>query len=106
MCSASKTETWNVWCIARRTRQTVESRVLKQTVEGVKVITPHSGAVRTPCGHNERVQASSGLSRQDDVVGTPAFTPSVEGLYPTPHIHEQMTAHIMATSTTTLSTTR
>ena len=30
----------------------------------------------------------------------------VEGLYPTPHIHEQMTAHIMATSTTTLSTTR
>ena len=30
----------------------------------------------------------------------------VEGLYPTPHIHEQMTAHIMATSTATLSTTR
>ena len=30
----------------------------------------------------------------------------VEGLYPTPHIHEQMTAYIMATSTTTLSTTR
>ena len=30
----------------------------------------------------------------------------VEGLYPTPHIHEQMTAQIMATSTTTLSTTR
>ena len=31
---------------------------------------------------------------------------TVEGLYPTPHIHEQMTAHIMATSTATLSTTR
>ena len=31
---------------------------------------------------------------------------SVEGLYPTPHIHEQMTAYIMATSTATLSTTR
>ena len=31
---------------------------------------------------------------------------SVEGLYPTPHIHEQMTAYIMATLTTTLSTTR
>ena len=31
---------------------------------------------------------------------------AVEGLYPTPHIHEQMTAYIMATSTTTLSTTR
>ena len=30
----------------------------------------------------------------------------VEGLYPTPHIHEQMTAYIMATSTATLSTTR
>ena len=30
----------------------------------------------------------------------------VEELYPTPHIHEQMTAYIMATSTTTLSTTR
>ena len=34
----------------------------------------------------------------------------VEGLYPTPHIYEQMTAYItayiMATSTTTLSTTR
>ena len=33
-------------------------------------------------------------------------TGGVEGLYPTPHIHEQMTAYIMATSTTTLSTTR
>ena len=31
---------------------------------------------------------------------------SVEGLYPTPHIYEQMTAQIMATSTTCLSTTR
>ena len=31
---------------------------------------------------------------------------TVEGLYPTPHIYEQMTAQIMATSTTTLSTTR
>ena len=31
---------------------------------------------------------------------------NVEGLYHTPHIHEQMTAYIMATSTTTLSTTR
>ena len=30
----------------------------------------------------------------------------VEGLYPTLHIHEQMTAYIMATSTATLSTTR
>ena len=26
-------------------------------------------------------------------------TGGVEGLYPTPHIHEQMTAYIMATST-------
>ena len=33
-------------------------------------------------------------------------TGGVEGLYLTPHIHEQMTAHIMATSTATLSTTR
>ena len=33
-------------------------------------------------------------------------TGGVEGLYPTPHIHEQMTAYIMATSTATLSTTR
>ena len=33
-------------------------------------------------------------------------TGGVEVLYPTPHIHEQMTAYIMATSTTTLSTTR
>ena len=32
-------------------------------------------------------------------------TGGVEGLYPTPHIHEQMTAYIMATSTATLSTT-
>ena len=31
---------------------------------------------------------------------------SVEGLYPTPHIYEQMTAQIMATSLTCLSTTR
>ena len=31
-------------------------------------------------------------------------TQIVEGLYPTPHIHEQMTAYIMATSTTCLST--
>ena len=30
----------------------------------------------------------------------------VEGLYPTPHIYEQMTAQIMATSLTSLSTTR
>ena len=30
----------------------------------------------------------------------------VEGLYPTPHIHEQMTVYIMATSTATLSTMR
>ena len=33
-------------------------------------------------------------------------TGGVERLYPTPHIHEQMTAYIMATSTATLSTTR
>ena len=33
-------------------------------------------------------------------------TGGVEVLYPTPHIHEQMTAYNMATSTTTLSTTR
>ena len=33
-------------------------------------------------------------------------TGRVEGLYPTPHVHEQMTAYIMATSTATLSTTR
>ena len=31
---------------------------------------------------------------------------SVEESYPTPHIHEQMTAYIMATSTSTLSQTR
>ena len=31
---------------------------------------------------------------------------SVEELYPTPHIHEQMTAYIMATTTSTLSQTR
>ena len=35
-----------------------------------------------------------------------SFPIPVEGLYPTPHIHEQMTAYIMATSTATLSTTR
>ena len=33
-------------------------------------------------------------------------TGGVEELYPTPHIHEQMTAHIMATTTSTLSQTR
>ena len=33
-------------------------------------------------------------------------TGGVEGLYPTPHIHEQMTAYIMATATATLSTMR
>ena len=33
-------------------------------------------------------------------------TGSVEELYPTPHIHEQMTAYIMATTTSTLSQTR
>ena len=33
-------------------------------------------------------------------------TGGVEGLYPTPHIHEQMTVYIMATTTATLSTTR
>ena len=33
-------------------------------------------------------------------------TGGVEELYPTPHIHEQMTAYIMATTTTTLSQTR
>ena len=33
-------------------------------------------------------------------------TGGVEGLYPTPHIHEQMTAYIMATTTSTLSQTR
>ena len=31
---------------------------------------------------------------------------TVEELYPTPHIHEQMTAYIMATTTSTLSQTR
>ena len=30
----------------------------------------------------------------------------VEESYPTPHIHEQMTAYIMATTTSTLSQTR
>ena len=34
---------------------------------------------------------------------SPSF---VEELYPTPHIHEQMTAYIMATTTSTLSQTR
>ena len=33
-------------------------------------------------------------------------TGGVEELYPTPHIHEQMTAYIMATTTSTLSQTR
>ena len=33
-------------------------------------------------------------------------TGGVEGLYPTPHIHEQMTVYIMATTTSTLSQTR
>ena len=33
-------------------------------------------------------------------------TGGVEGSYPTPHIHEQMTAYIMATTTSTLSQTR
>ena len=35
-----------------------------------------------------------------------SHTGNVEGLYPTPHIHEQMTAYIMATTTATLSTMR
>ena len=34
------------------------------------------------------------------------FMDAVEELYPTPHIHEQMTAYIMATTTSTLSQTR
>ena len=33
-------------------------------------------------------------------------TGGVEELYPTPHIHEQMTAYIMATTTSRLSTMR
>ena len=33
-------------------------------------------------------------------------TGGVEELYPTPHVHEQMTAYIMATTTSTLSQTR
>ena len=33
-------------------------------------------------------------------------TGGVEELYPTPHIHEQMTGYIMATTTSTLSQTR
>ena len=33
-------------------------------------------------------------------------TGGVEELYPTPHIHEQITAYIMATTTSTLSQTR
>ena len=33
-------------------------------------------------------------------------TGGVEELYPTPHIHEQMTAYFMATTTSTLSQTR
>ena len=33
-------------------------------------------------------------------------TGGVEESYPTPHIHEQMTAYIMATTTSTLSTMR
>ena len=33
-------------------------------------------------------------------------TRTVEELYPTPHIHEQMTAYFMATTTSTLSQTR
>ena len=33
-------------------------------------------------------------------------TGGVKELYPTPHIHEQMTAYIMATTTSTLSQTR
>ena len=33
-------------------------------------------------------------------------TGGVEESYPTPHIHEQMTAYIMATTTSTLSQTR
>ena len=33
-------------------------------------------------------------------------TGGVEELYPTPHIHEQMTAYIMATTTSSLSTMR
>ena len=33
-------------------------------------------------------------------------TGGVEELYPTPHIHEQMTAYIMATTTSTLSQAR
>ena len=51
-----------------------------------------------------------GTSRQSDwndlVAGIWFEAAAVEGLYPTPHIYEQMTAQIMATSLTTLSTTR
>ena len=40
------------------------------------------------------------------MLSVPGGLPSVEELYPTPHIHEQMTAYIMATTTSTLSTMR
>ena len=40
--------------------------------------------------------------------GSPTFTDGGcrEEFYPTPHIHEQKTAYIMATTTSTLSQTR
>ena len=61
----------------------------------------------TNCDFSERrardeMRHIIGSSEPDVNIGSD----NVEGLYPTPHIHEQMTAQIMATSTTTLSTTR
>ena len=45
-------------------------------------------------------------SAKMSAIARAAHSADVEELYPTPHIHEQMTAYIMATTTSTLSQTR
>ena len=53
-------------------------------------------------------QTDNGKSKKlmSELGSTCRIKKDVEELYPTPHIHEQMTAYIMATTTSTLSQTR
>ena len=62
--------------------------------------------------NNGLIPGGQDLSRRQTVFFLPvgprdeSHKDPVEELYPTPHIHEQMTAYIMATTTSTLSQTR
>ena len=100
----------------RQVEEQPSKRSKKKGDKGAVAILNNTRQLGCVCQDMEPPKSSSILRKSSNIlkpIRCVRFTKAVlrhanivEELYPTPHIHEQMTAYIMATTTSTLSQTR